>query len=129
MNKIKINIDYSKKIITIDILGKINNNTICGYNNEIDNELKKIIELHDVNLNGWRFNIYTCHMIIYKEDMKHFKSLLDYTLNLNFKMLDIITAIPQKLYKSWITNLINKNFNDRHIKVLSTNKIFKFKIN
>ena len=128
MNKIHIDINKDKMIITVDILGAIDKSNIDLYIKQLDSKLKSISFKSDTNLNDWRFNIYTCHTIIYEDDLKSVKKFLDYCDGLNFKMIDIITAKPQKKYRKWIDDIIQKDFSNRHIKTLSTNNIFKFKL-
>lgn len=126
MNKIKIDINQEKKIITIDILEDINKDNMRFYIEQIDSKIKRLSYSSKVNLNEWRFNIYTCHMIINKAELEGIEQLLDYCTSLDFKMIDIITAKPQKKYREWIDGIIQRYFTDYHVKTLATNNMFKF---
>lgn len=123
MNKINIDINQEKKIITIDILGNVDKDNVKPYIEQLN---AKINYISKTNLNEWRFNIYICHMIVNKTEIDCIKQLLDYCTSLHFKMIDIITAKPQKKYKEWIDNIIQRYFCNYHIKVLATNNMFKF---
>ena len=129
MNKIKIDINNVKKIITIDIIGNITKDNIECYNKEMESVALKLVELYNMNLHEWIFNIFTCHMIFKRDEMVYLKNLLDHIIKLDFKMVDVIIAKPQKLYKQWITEMIRRYYNKYHMKVLSSNVIFKFDIN
>lgn len=126
MNKINIDINQEKKIITIDILGNINKDNVKPYIEQLNAKIERLSYISKTNLNEWRFNIYTCHMIVQKTEIECIKQLLDYCTSLNFKMIDTITAKPQKKYKEWIDDVIQRYFRNYHIKTLETNNMFKF---
>ena len=121
-----ININKEKKIITIAINNQLTAENMQKYVQEINKQIDKLSYKNKIDLNEWRFNIYTCYMIINKKDLKIIKEFFNLFINMNFKLLDIITSKPQKLYKEWIDDIINKYFNNYHIKTLATNNIFKF---
>lgn len=122
MNKLNIDINYEKKIITIDILGNIND-----VNNERFNTIINRIKLTNNSMRNWRFNIYLCHMVLEKTDLELVKNFID-KYKSTFKMIDIIIAKPMKKYKIWLDDMINKYFSDYHIKTLMTNNMFKFNV-
>lgn len=126
MNKLNIDINYEKKIITIDILGTINKSIIEDYIQEINTNIERIKLTNDC-LSNWRFNIYMCHMILRKTDLELMKDFINQYKN-TFKMIGIIVAKPQKKYKIWFDDMIDKYFSDCHIKTLITNNMFKFNI-
>lgn len=121
-----ININKEKKIITIAINNQLTAENMQKYVQEINKQIDKLSYKNKIDLNEWRFNIYTCYMIINKKDLKIIKEFFNLFINMNFKLIDIITSKPQKLYKEWIDDIINKYFNNYHIKTLATNNIFKF---
>lgn len=126
MNKLNTDIDKDRKIITIDILGNMNKDNVSSYITQLNTQIERLIQIQQVNISELRFNIYTCHMIINKEELESIKELLDYCTSCNFKMIDVITAKPQKKYREWMSNIIQKYFSDYHIKTLATNNMFKF---
>ena len=121
-----ININKEKKIITIAINNQLTAENMQKYVQEINKQIDKLSYKNKIDLNEWRFNIYTCYMIINKKDLKIIKEFFNLFINMNFKLIDIITNKPQKLYREWIDDIINKYFNNYHIKTLATNNIFKF---
>lgn len=126
MNILKINANYEKKIITIDILGNINEQIIEDYIQELNTNIDRIKLTNDC-LYDWRFNIYTCCMILRKTDLELMKDFISRYKN-TFKMIDIVITKPLKKYRMWFDDMIDKYFSDCHIKTLITNNMFKFNI-
>ena len=126
INKIKFHVIEAKKILTIDIFGELNRENLQKYKKEIQQVVNKELCKFE-NIEDWRLNIYTCHMILHKENKDCIKDLLDFCVSEHTKMIDIILAKPQKKYKTWFNEVIQKDFAESHIKTLTTNNIFKFK--
>lgn len=126
MNKLNIDINHEKKIITIDILGNMNDANINEYIQKLNTNIDRI-KLTDDKLSDWRFNIYMCHMVLEETDLEFFTGFINKYKN-TFKMIDIIVGKPMKKYKMWIDNMIKTHFKNNHIKTLATNNIFKFNV-
>ena len=127
MNKVKIHINKEKRIITVAILGELNNEIFENHLKIIKQEFNKIfIKEQTMNFRDWKFNLYTHHMVIHKLDVIYIDRLFEYCKGLYFKQLDVITGKPQHTYRRWFNGLKEKHFSNAHMKVLTSNKLFKF---
>ena len=127
MNKVKIHINKEKRIITVAILGELNNEIFESHLYTIKQEFNKIfIKEQTMNFRDWKFNLYTHHMVIYKSDVIYIDRLFEYCKGLYFKQLDVITGKPQYKYRRWFNGLKEKHFANAHMKVFASNKLFKF---
>lgn len=125
MNKLKINIDKVKKIITVDILGVLDAFNVSDYDKQLEEVFDRIETVEEQDMEEWRINIYTCHLIL-GEHAAHIEQLLDTCMAQNPKMLDIIVQKPQKKYKEWLAEIVSRRHSDKDIKVLVTNNMPKF---
>lgn len=126
MNKLHIDINNNKKIISIDITGELNQDIIEKHINKMRTRVDYMSPINPIDFKQWRINIYFCHLELYKEDLIYLEELLDVICLKDAKLINLIFMKPQKKYKMWLGDIIQKRFYGHHMKCFSSDHMFKF---